>query len=252
MHFLKAFSSELTCSRVLYRYPDYKYRPQKKKDRKTRKYTRRPQNKFTSRIEKNNEMMELFYNNPRMLDTQSYSVALHEHHLQQQQIMSPASSPLYTSTNSPASSSVTQDDLVLSPACYDEQQPMIVGSSSPLFYQQSVAEAAMYYNWSVMPNGPSCMNMPTTTTNNVAVNAPCVTPENIADPQMALVDGCIDPNLLTNTTNTSTTLSYPPVITVNDTGYFENCYKSFHEANNNDTYMSSCAFEQGYDNNMQA
>lgn len=208
--------------------------------------------------------MELFYNNPRMLDTKSYSVALQEHHLQQQQqIMSPASPPLYTNSNSPASSSVTQDDLVLSPACYDDQQPMIVGSSS-FFYQQSVAAAAMCYDWSMVPTRESCADMATTTTTNtnttnhyITMDVPCVTHNN-ADPQMALVNGCIDPTLLTNTSNTPTvlsdspTLSYPPIITVNDTDYFDGCYKPFHQANdNNAAYMPSPGdFEHGY--NMQA
>lgn len=206
--------------------------------------------------------MELFYNNPRMLDTKSYSAALQEHHLQQQQqiIMSPASSPLYTNSNSPASSSVTQDDLVLSPACYDDQQPMIVGSSS-FFYQQSVAAAAMCYDWSMVPTRESCADMATTTTttnNYITMDVPCVTHDN-ANPQMGLVNGCIDPTLLTNTSNTPTvlsdspTLSYPPIITVNDTDYFDGCYKPFHHQANdtNAAYMPSPGdFEHGY--NMQA
>lgn len=50
------------------RYPDYKYKPVKKNGRKTRKYIRRPQDKFTSRQEENNRMMELFYKNPKLLE----------------------------------------------------------------------------------------------------------------------------------------------------------------------------------------
>ncbi|KAI9491168.1 hypothetical protein BDB00DRAFT_914433 [Zychaea mexicana] len=49
------------------KYPNYKYQPQKRNGRKTRKYVRRPTNKFTSRDEENNRMMELFYKNPQML-----------------------------------------------------------------------------------------------------------------------------------------------------------------------------------------
>ncbi|KAI8145656.1 hypothetical protein BJV82DRAFT_666229 [Fennellomyces sp. T-0311] len=54
-------------------YPDYKYQPQKKNGRKTRKYVRRPQNKFTSRVEQNNRIMEMFYENPQLLSQKNGS-----------------------------------------------------------------------------------------------------------------------------------------------------------------------------------
>ncbi|KAI9317532.1 hypothetical protein BX666DRAFT_2135103 [Dichotomocladium elegans] len=49
-------------------YPGYKYQPQKKNGRKTRKYERKVKDTFTSRNHGNNRMMEIFYKNPRMLD----------------------------------------------------------------------------------------------------------------------------------------------------------------------------------------
>ncbi|KAG0173627.1 hypothetical protein DFQ28_011119 [Apophysomyces sp. BC1034] len=60
-------------------YPDYKYAPQKKAQRKTRKYTIRPKNKFTSRSEENNRMMELLYEDKYQLSTAEASLQNHHH-----------------------------------------------------------------------------------------------------------------------------------------------------------------------------
>ena len=55
------------------RYPEYKYQPQKRNGRITRKYVRRPQDKFTSRYEENNRIMEMFYQDPQRFFSSSSS-----------------------------------------------------------------------------------------------------------------------------------------------------------------------------------
>ncbi|KAI9023817.1 hypothetical protein CLU79DRAFT_845230 [Phycomyces nitens] len=49
-------------------YPNYKYTPQKKPNRVTRKYTMRPKDKFTSKVAKNNRIMERLYEDRTSLD----------------------------------------------------------------------------------------------------------------------------------------------------------------------------------------
>ncbi|KAI7865368.1 hypothetical protein BDF14DRAFT_1883599 [Spinellus fusiger] len=50
------------------KYPGYKYAPQKKTNRTTRKYTMRPKDKFTSKLASNNRMMELLFHDRTTLD----------------------------------------------------------------------------------------------------------------------------------------------------------------------------------------
>ncbi|KAF7729467.1 hypothetical protein EC973_004447 [Apophysomyces ossiformis] len=48
-------------------YPDYKYAPEKQREQKTRKYTNRPKDRFTSRNEDNNRLMEILYQDRHIL-----------------------------------------------------------------------------------------------------------------------------------------------------------------------------------------
>lgn len=65
-------------SHVAYRirYPNYKYQPQKRQGKKTRKYMRRSRDRFTSRVEENNRIMEQLYGNPRILEEEGHKIAI--------------------------------------------------------------------------------------------------------------------------------------------------------------------------------
>lgn len=58
------------------RYPNYKYQPQKRQGKKTRKYMRRSCDRFTSRVEENNRIMEQLYDNPRILEEENHKIAI--------------------------------------------------------------------------------------------------------------------------------------------------------------------------------
>lgn len=94
------------------RYPDYKYKPQKR-TQKTRKYVSRPKDQFTSRSEDNNRCMQLLYNsNPNDLL------------IQQPQLQHPSPPVATVTSTSPALVTPPQDVLHYDPSlsstlCYD-------------------------------------------------------------------------------------------------------------------------------------
>ncbi|KAI9262205.1 hypothetical protein BDA99DRAFT_572171 [Phascolomyces articulosus] len=159
------------------KYPNYRYQPQKCNGRKTRKYVRRPQDKFTSRHEKNNRIMELFYQDPQHFfskssgnnDQQQYTLPEEQH-----ESAVSSSSPMTVTTDHTNSSNILSPEYITDK---DTKIMMNCSNSSPQSYAYSSCSSSNM--------GSPLQTPPVITDKNILfsnTNSGCMFSDNIIQP----------------------------------------------------------------------
>ncbi|KAI8388630.1 uncharacterized protein BYT42DRAFT_611652 [Radiomyces spectabilis] len=141
-------------------YPNYKYRPVKKLGRKTRKYLKRPANKFTSRSEENNRMMELFYHDPatalRQPNKRSRNTTNAQSDTKKSQ-MPLKKQPQREHTTAKQSSGITWSaapSMTITTQARTSQSPSVVASQAPCVMNEVADTKTVYFGQNV-----SCQQM---------------------------------------------------------------------------------------------